>query len=141
MIRFQYLQFGLAALLLCCCGCPASNDGIGTVEGVITLDGEPVDQASVMFFPQSGRASIGTTDDTGHYKLLYTRSADGAVIGKHKVTISTEVKENSDYGTEEVATAARKEIIPKKYLDRRKTELTATVTGGKNTINFDLKSE
>lgn len=141
MIRFQYLQFSLSVLLLCCCGCPAPNGDIGIVEGVVTLDGNPVGKASVMFFPQSGRASIGTTDEKGHYRLLYTRSADGAVIGEHKVTISTEVKEDSGYGNEEAAIEGRKELIPSKYVHRKKTDLTATVKSGKNTINFDLTSE
>lgn len=95
-----------------------------------------------MFFPQAGgRASIGTTDDNGHYELLYTRSADGAVIGEHTVTISTEVKEDSGYGNEDAAVAGRKEIIPDKYVHKKKTDLTATVTSGSNTIDFNLSSE
>lgn len=141
MIRFQYLQFSLCALLLFCCGCPSSNGNIGTVEGVVTLDGEPVGQATVMFFPSSGRASIGTTDDAGRYKLVYTRSEDGAVVGTHKVTISTEIKASDGYGDDEPAVQGKKEIIPAKYLDRRKTELTANVEPGSNSINFDLTSE
>jgi len=141
MIRFRYLQFSLCALLLFCCGCPAPNGDIGTVEGIITLDGEPVSQASVMFFPSAGRASIGKTDETGRYTLIYTRSTDGAVIGTHKVTISTEAKADDGYGNEEAAVEARKEIIPQKYIDRKKTDLTATVEPGSNTFNFDLKSE
>lgn len=134
MIRFLGLQFCLSVLLLCCCGCPASNDGIGTVEGVVTLDGNPVSQVSVMFFPQTGRASMGTTDDNGHYKLLYTRSVDGAVIGEHKVTISPEPEEDDDDRRNE-------ELIPSKYVDQKTTDLTATVSSGKNTFNFDLKSK
>lgn len=77
---------------------------------------------------------MGTTDDNGHYKLLYTRSVDGAVIGEHKVTISPEPEEDDDDRRNE-------ELIPSKYVDQKTTDLTATVSSGKNTFNFDLKSK
>jgi hypothetical protein len=40
-----------------------------------------------MFHPEVGRPSWGFTDDKGHFTLEYTRDQDGALLGKHKVTV------------------------------------------------------
>lgn len=138
MIRYLYLQLSLCLLLLCLAGCPGSNGDVGRVEGVVTLDGVPVKEAYVRFYPATARASSGKTDDEGHYELRYTRSIDGAFIGEHKVTISTEVEEDN-YNPDDIV-EGRSESIPKKYIDRKTTELTATVESGKNTIDFELTS-
>lgn len=139
MIRYQSVLLSLSVLLLCLCGCPASSGNIGAVVGVVTLDGVPIEGATVRFYPTSGlRGSSGKTDENGRYELRYTRSEKGATIGDHKVTISTEVV--ADNYEPENAVEARKETIPRKYLDRKKTELSATVESGSNTCNFDIKS-
>ena len=155
LYRFQlFTQLLLGGLLLSCLGCWGGDANIGRVEGVVIVDGAPVERACVSFYPASGdRASQGLTDADGHYELSYTRSTDGAVIGEHKVTISTKVESeveysDSDYtdgGTGETAATvvvkARKEMLPKKYRDLKVTELSATVESGSNEINFDLKSK
>ena len=105
----------------------------------MTLDSVPLEGATVRFYPTTGRASSGKTDKNGHYELRYTRSQKGAVIGEHKVTISIEV-EADVYGQQD-APKVRDESIPKKYLDRKKTELTKTVESGSNEFNFDLESK
>ena len=139
MIQYRNFLLSLSVLLLCFCGCSSSDGNIGWVEGVVTLDGAPVEGATVRYYPASGeRGSSGKTDENGHYDLRYTRSQKGAIIGEHKVTISTEVL-GDGYGTDN-APAARTESIPKKYLDPEKTELTKTVASGNNTFNFDLNS-
>lgn len=132
-------------------GC--SNSKVGTVSGVVTLDGKPIDQATVSFYPDEGRASLGRTNEKGEYRLTYTRGVSGAVIGNHKVTISTLVDAEVDYGDSnyesggagEVSvtsvTKARPESMPPKYRDRRQTVLTATVERGSNEINFELTSD
>ena len=139
MIRYRNFVLSLSVLLLCFCGCPSSNENIGWVEGVVTVNGTPVEGARVRFYPTTGRGSSGKTDETGHYELKYTRSEDGAVIGEHKVTISTEAEANN-YEQDD-AVEARAESIPKKYVNLKTTDLTATVKSGNNTHNFDLKSK
>lgn len=135
----QYRNFLLSfSFLLCFCGCPASSGNIGTVEGVVTLDSAPVVGATVRFYPTNDRGSSGKTDENGRYELRYTRTEVGAIIGQHKVTISTEVE--ADNYEQKTSVKARAETIPKKYLDRKKTELSATVESGSNIINFDLTS-
>ena len=139
MIRYRNFVLSLSVLLLCFCGCPSSNENIGWVEGVVTVNGTPVEGARVRFYPTTGRGSSGKTDEKGHSEWKYTRSEDGAVIGEHKVTISTEVEANN-YEQDD-AVEARAESIPKKYVNLKTTDLTATVKSGNNTHNFDIKSK
>ena len=60
--------FGLLGLSGCLNG---GNSDLGTVTGVVTVDGEPINYATVTFMPTQGRASVGLTDADGAYKLVY----------------------------------------------------------------------
>jgi hypothetical protein len=137
----------LFVLNVACIGCSGGGD-FGYVEGTVTLDGEPIENALIGFYPTEGRGSIGSTDSEGHYSLRYTASQKGASIGNHRVTVSTFIQEvkaranprDPDQVVE--AVAGRKELLDKSYQDRKNTPLTATVVPGTNPpINFDLKSK
>ena len=138
--RLQFLQLPLCILLLLSVGC-GGDSNIGQVEGVVSLDGEPLKRALVCFYPADARASAGRTDDEGHYELQYIKNVKGAVVGQHKVTISTYIDREDDPSTSEFGGKGREETMPPKYLDRRKTELSTTIESGSNTVNFDLTSE
>ena len=139
--RFQFLQLTLCILLLFSVGCAGGDSNIGQVEGVVNLDGEPLKRALVCFYPTDGRASAGRTDEEGHYELRYIRNVKGAVVGPHKVTISTYIHREDDPPTSEFGGNGREETMPPKYLDRRKTELSATIESGSNKVDFKLTSE
>lgn len=147
MHRFQFLQLSLSVLLLCYCGCSGSPKNVAAVEGTVTLDGEPLVNADISFFPESGaRASVGTTDENGKYVLKYTRRAKGAVIGKHKVTVFiNEPQDDARYddpaGKKSAATKTEMKTLPLEYTDKEKTELNRTVESGSNTFDFELKSK
>lgn len=68
----------LLSLLATGCG---SGYSLGTVTGTVTLDGKPLPQATVTFSRGKGRTSVGTTDEQGRYKLLYTVNQQGAEPG------------------------------------------------------------
>ena len=131
MSRFQFLQLVLFALALCCVGCAGGTpSNFGTVEGTVTLDGVPLANASVAFYPTSGeRSSSGTTDENGKYSLRHTKDITGAFIGEHRVTITVDTDDK------------KTEAFFLEYIDPKKTKQSATVEGGNNTINFDLKSK
>ena len=139
--RFQFLQLTLCILLLFSVGCAGGDSNIGQVEGVVSLDGEPLKRALVCFYPTDGRASAGQTDEEGHYELQYIKNVKGAVVGQHKVTISTKIDKEDDPPTSEFGGKGREETMPPKYLDRKKTELSALVESGNNTIDFELESK
>ena len=138
--RFQFLLLSLCMLLLLSVGC-GGDSNVGQVEGVVRFDGEPVTRAMVSFYPADARASVGFTDQEGHYELQYIKNTKGAVIGEHTVTISTKIDREDDPPTSEFGGKGREETMPPKYLERKKSVLVKTVESGRNTINFDLTSE
>lgn len=124
-------RLGVAAcVVVTACGVTAAGcsqgdrPALGAVEGVVTLDGAPLPEAILRFDPgEALRGSMGVTDSSGRYELLYIRDIKGAAVGEHRVLITT-------------ATETKPEILPPRY--HAQTTLTATVQGGKNEINFAL---
>jgi len=124
----------LGALLLCllplAIGCGRADDlpELGQVSGVVTMDGKPVAEASVVFIPENGRPSNGMTDNDGRYTVYLKPGTAGAIIGTHRVRIS-------QFGEDGDTT----ERIPAAYNEQ--TTLTADVKPGENTFDFALKSK
>jgi hypothetical protein len=126
----------VALLMLGClvaAGC-GSEDGLASVKGVVTLNGQPLADATVEFRPMADEAapSSGQTDADGYYELQYTFDTPGAVPGEHAVAVRTSGTFFDDRGIER----ERRETVPAKYNAR--SELRRTVDPGKNTIDFDL---
>lgn len=130
----------LGALWMCCAaigcggGTPSDQPELGNVSGIVTLDGKPLEKAMVAFIPEKGSPSYGTTDADGNYTLSYTADADGAVLGKHSVRITTFREGGED--EEGNSTERVPERVPEKY--NTKTELTADVKAGSNTVDLKL---
>jgi hypothetical protein len=125
----------VAAVLLAIVGCgPKYN--VGKVTGKVTLGGQPLADALVMFSPVAGGSpSAGRTDSSGNYTLVYVRKVNGAEIGQHTVTISTFQEANPDGDS---PTPEMPEKVPLKYregADLPKVE----VTSGSNTHDFNLE--
>lgn len=131
--------FCLLAIGLCGCGGGSDSPPLGTVSGVVTLDDKPLANAEVTFQPEKGRASVGQTDSDGNYTLAYTGSANGALIGSHRVVITSAVEAFSDESGEGKDREARPEILPPKY--NSQTTLDAEVKAGANSIDFQLSSK
>jgi hypothetical protein len=75
------------ALALVGSGC-GSKDGLVKVEGVVTLDGKPLEGAMVTFYPEgSGHFANGMTDKSGAFTLTSYQPGDGATPGDYKVTV------------------------------------------------------
>lgn len=128
----------LFVVLMLTSGCGSqSNDmpNIAVVKGWVKLDGKPVKLAMITFQPEKGRPSIGHTDFDGNFELNYIADKKGAVIGNHKVRIST-------HKVEEIVESDERhevpELIPEEYNTR--SNLTASVEPGSNEINFELNS-
>lgn len=123
-----------AFLALAFVGCVDDPAG-AKVTGTVTLDGQPLANATVTFFPVDGsRMSVGATDAQGKYKLRFSASTVGAVAGEHKVEIRTAPEEADSEVTEKIV-----EKVPAKY--NAETELKQTLKNGSQVVNFDLKSE
>lgn len=118
-------------------GCSGRRSDLADVVGVVTLDGQPLPMATVIFQPDSaGPASYGLTDQKGRYQVMYDVGVTGAVIGMHTVKISTFQEKDPDA---DPPIAAAPEILPARY--HRNSELREQVTDRKvNEINFQLES-
>ena len=130
LLRYSRVTHVVVLALVFVCGCGATQTQ--PVSGIVTMDEKPLAGVKVIFAPAEGgrRNSVGKTDETGAYSLVYTVRDNGAIAGKYKVLISKKktVKER------EV------ETLPTKY--NRKSILEANVTAsGDNKFNFNLESE
>jgi hypothetical protein len=121
-----HIIFVLSVMLLP--ACRQQGPDLGDVQGTITLDGQPLVGATVIFEPKAGgRASKSVTDASGHYQLVYLRDINGAIVGPHKVKIFTATEENP------------KERIPEHF--NKKSTIFVDVGSGTNEHNFNLKSK
>jgi hypothetical protein len=77
----------LLAVMVCLAGCAPDGPEVVEISGVATRGGNPVPNIELTFHPDFGRPSWGVTDEQGRFELHYTRQQDGAVVGRHKVTI------------------------------------------------------
>lgn len=113
MLRFGILSTMLVGSMLVGCG-GQSYPPTSPVSGTVTLDGKPVEGATVTFVPNDSklRPAAGVTDSSGKYTLTSFRSGDGAMPGEYKVTVSKFFSEagpspydNPDAGAETAAPA------------------------------------
>ena len=118
-------------------GCGGDTPPIGAVSGTITLNGQPLEGATVEFAPAKGRGSIGVTDDKGTYVLKYTNTVDGALVGEHTVRITTGAPRSaSNEGGD--SPGGKPERIPPAY--NSQSEVKAEVKAGSNTFDYDIDS-
>jgi hypothetical protein len=86
------MRISLAVALICVAaasGCSRSGtSATAPVKGTVTYNGAPAGDVRVIFTPESGRPAIGDADSEGRYVLTTFEPGDGAVPGKHKVSIS-----------------------------------------------------
>jgi hypothetical protein len=98
--RRELLQHWLAALVMVCfVGCTGGN-GMSTAEvkGVVTLDGAPLSsEGNVSFEPAAGgKMAVGTVQPDGSFVLKTYAPGDGAVVGRHRVSVTPLVPLESD---------------------------------------------
>lgn len=121
-----------------------------SVSGVVTWQGQPLDGAILNFQRVDGsRGAVGRTNAQGKYRLTTFKSNDGVVPGEyHVVIVKYEIPpatpSQSEDETPPAANIAKieeteeKNLLPARYANPRTSGLTATVTEGKNIIDFHL---
>ena len=105
---------------------------VAPVSGTVTMDGSPLADVLVTFEPTTGQFSQGKTDASGKYELSYINNVKGAVLGAHKVSITTPSEAEGPGDVKD-------DPIPAKY--NAETTLTAEVKAGENTCDFALESK
>jgi hypothetical protein len=124
-------SFCTAVLLLAVVGCGGKK--LIPITGTVTLDGQPVDEAVIVFVPetQPGDTSTGRSQSDGTFSLR-TGKADGAVPGAYKVVINK-------YDTSPTA-KGKKSVLPRIYASAKTTPLQCTVPHD-GPVLLELKSK
>jgi hypothetical protein len=104
------------------------------VSGVVTLDGQPVEGATVLFTPMEpgGKASKGVTDASGRYILKPAEAGGGVGPGTYGVSIKKTVAEDGDEA---------KHLLPQRFAEPTTSALTVEISTGVNEFDIELSSE
>jgi hypothetical protein len=165
-LNYGLLLLGLATCAVAMTGCPGGGGEVldtQYVEGVVTLDGEPVPGATVTFVPVSGGQGVsatGATDPSGVYKLTAVGTGEataeagaGTLAGEYYVgVVKTKIEtpmteeEAEEKGVEYVASERSESpevthVVPQKYNNPKESGIKVTVKEGKNDIPIELTSE
>lgn len=153
------LQSGIIGLVVVSLGCGSGAQEtpvpVFPVTGKVTYMGQPVVGADIIFHHESSdRSSFGRTDDQGEYQMTTFSANDGAVDGKHGVTIvkfeaPTEVAVVADTESDayeppgfnkSTDAVTPKTSLPEKFAQQATSGLIAVVNvDTPNKIDFDLK--
>lgn len=138
----------LLVVLLCGCGGP-KHPPTYAVQGVVSVGGKPLPDATVSFIPSSGQSPAnGRTDASGRFTLTTFAPGDGAMEGSYGVAIMKFEKieagsavdvSDANYDPNAVSSPPRN-LLSKKYASPQTSGLTATVVSGQeNSFEFDLE--
>jgi hypothetical protein len=137
MKRSLFIGLCAALVLTAAGGCTAKKP---VVFGLVTLDGKPVENGSIQFFPVAGdgQTSAAMIAPDGRYRLEASPTTMKVVISASKVVGHRKMYDNvPDSPTVEVLD----EVLPARYSDMNKSELRLTVVPGENEANFELHSD
>lgn len=168
-----YKQLSLCVVIpllsLVIAGCGGSDrPDLASASGIVTLDGDPVEGASVSYIPVSGgRPGSGVTDASGRYTINTYADTPGALVGEHHVSVikvsgpgadqllGDEPTEAPDDCCDCCPCAGLSELevddsnccedldivydVPQKYMDPRNSGLQVTVPpDGSDALNLEL---
>lgn len=152
--------------VLCFVGCGAKDKGYRKVTGTVTLNGEPLDGATVMFYNQAqgGDSGAGKTGADGSFTVTSSRASEGGtglVPGEYKVTVTKfeevvdpdqeafdkgeitydELQERKAKAGAYAKAKAPKLLTPSQYQRADSTPFTASVTDDpkQNVYEFNLE--
>lgn len=138
----------LAALAVAATGCGAGSYKTATVSGRVTLNGQPLADAAVMFNPVAtpgnvapGPGATGVTDADGRYTLtLVGKTTKGAVVGKNRVEITMMKHDNPDPADDRPQRPKATVKIPARYHSKDSKLEFDVPSGGTDSANFELTS-
>ena len=124
---------GLSVLGLTGCG---PDDGLVTVTGTITLDGQPVENGSISLMSVDGRGAGGDVITDGHYSARTAPGETAVQIYAHK----TVKKQNpTPEEIERNLTEDQVQLLPSVY--NRQSKLRIDITPDSHEFDFNLTSD
>jgi hypothetical protein len=130
----------LPALLVAClvgCGGGADPDAVPAVPvaGMVTFKGKPLEEGTVQFVPEKGRAASGKIQG-GQFVLTTYEPNDGAIPGKHAVGVTSSKSMPARPGAEPEAVS----LIGTKYTSPGEAGIFFEIPAkGKEDIVIDLQ--
>lgn len=129
-------------------GCSAGDGSVVPVNGIVTWDNEPLDAATVTFYPEDkSQGTVGTakTGTDGKFVIRETKGLKGLAPGKYRVTVS-KMKLGGVGGPNEEPVGAVTEIdikndLPAIYSHPNFTKLSYSVLGDGKPIEIKLSSK
>ncbi|PQO44179.1 hypothetical protein [Blastopirellula marina] len=130
----QYLPIYLGTLIAMS-GCNAYYNQIETisVDGVVQMEGKPIENAEVTFFSDNLPMAFGMTDAQGRYELSTRRYGKGATPGTYTAKIHM-TDQTAEGGT------GKRLTIPKVYSEKGVASVTVSHDEGR-TFDFNLVSK
>lgn len=125
-----------------CGGGATDTPELGSVTGTLTLDGQPVPDAQISFYPlEGGRAAFAVSEADGSYTLQFNGGVAGAKVGRNRVTITTAKEASGVKGQPEYSPEV-KDTIPSNYNGSGKvgSTLEFDVEASDNVIDLSLTS-
>jgi len=149
-IRARLSRFTLCLVPFVLAGCfGASEPPIPETElvfGTVTLNGEPLPNAMVMFFPSGDTKGIecsGITNESGRFELQHPRGPVGAPAGTYKVVVShlvdgqgKPIVPNPNIPPADMGAV---EALPPKYSSLDETVLSAQIPAAEGDVKLELK--
>lgn len=139
MLKIAQLSISLIAMaLLSITGCGPTGPERASVSGVVTLNGQAIEQGSITFLPASGNAgpSAGGVISGGKYDI---RKVDGPVLGSARIELRAWKKTGRQIPNpmSPGATMDEKvEAFDAEFNDE--STLLREIVSGHNTLNFEL---
>lgn len=130
------LAVALLFLSVAVAGCEGpTGPPFAKVTGKVTLDGKPLSDGNVFFFPErEGQSSYGGIQSDGSYEL-YCVEQPGAVVGRHRVSVE---------GPQPISdpnAVQPKNPVPERYSLPETSGIVKEVTNSDNVINLELTSK
>ena len=124
--------FALGCSLLTGCSGPATGD----VSGMVTFEGQPIEQGSISFTPMDGQ---GPTAGGAIIGGKYTAPKVPAGTSKVTITGAKETEKKRMYDDPKAPLVQTSvEMLPAKYSDTKSTVLQYDVVAGEQTKDFVL---
>jgi hypothetical protein len=152
----NYKKWIIFFLLILIVGCNQSGqlEGLVPASGTVTFNSQPVDQATVIFSPQSGadtvRAASAVTDAKGHFTMTTLNPSDGVFPGNYLVTVE-KTETTGEYRQEPIPNSDHskliderqiKDLLPIKYCNINTTDLSVSISEkGNKAIVLELSGE
>lgn len=151
--RFSLASSLAVSVLLLGCGGGTKEDpnrpARTKVSGKVTLQGAPVEGATITLRPvQGNHSALALTDASGRYVLGTFDKSDGVVPGEYEVTVtklapgtggSQPSPDDPNYNPN-VKPEPPKHLLPEKYADPKTSNLKASVsTAPRDDLEFDLQ--